>query len=106
MIFSVYGKSCMHVFSNLRHHFFSQMLAESLEEFKLLKNESDLPTIATLPPDFQPIPCKPTFFDISLNHIGTYFSLFNGIPHYTGAIIPVMSIFLFGILDSKKIETI
>ena len=46
------------------------MLADSLEEFKILKNESDLPTIATLPPDFQPIPCKPTFFDISLNHIG------------------------------------
>ena len=48
------------------------MLAESLEEFKLLKNVNDLPTIATLPPDFQPIPCKPTFFDISLNHIGKF----------------------------------
>ncbi|XP_063681088.1 signal recognition particle subunit SRP68-like [Bolinopsis microptera] len=47
----------------------NKMLADSLEEFKILKNESDLPTIATLPPDFQPIPCKPTFFDISLNHI-------------------------------------
>ena len=54
-----------------------QMLADSLEEFKILKNESDLPTIATLPPHFQPIPCKPTFFDISLNHIGSQYFVLN-----------------------------
>lgn len=47
----------------------NRMLLESLEEFKLLKNENELPTLATLPPDFQTIPSKPTFFDISLNHI-------------------------------------
>ena len=46
------------------------MLAETLEDFRITQNANDLPTIATLPPDFQTIPCKPTFFDISLNHIG------------------------------------
>ena len=55
-------------------HLFSfnfQMLTDNLDEFKLVKSEEELPTIAKLPPDFQPIACKPTFFDISLNHIGT-----------------------------------
>lgn len=47
----------------------NRMLVDCLEDFRIIENAKDLPTIATLPPDFQTIPCKPTFFDISLNHI-------------------------------------
>jgi len=43
-----------------------KLLGDRLEEFNIT---SDIPKLAQLPPDFQHIPCKPLFFDISLNHI-------------------------------------
>lgn len=43
-----------------------KLLADRLEEFNI---STDIPKLAKLPPDFQHIPCKPLFFDISLNHI-------------------------------------
>lgn len=27
------------------------------------------PNLVQFPPDFQPIPCKPLFFDLALNHV-------------------------------------
>lgn len=43
-----------------------KLLGDRLEEFNIT---TDIPKLAQLPPDFQYIPCKPLFFDISLNHI-------------------------------------
>jgi len=43
-----------------------KLLGDRLEEFNIT---TDIPKLAQLPPDFQHIPCKPLFFDISLNHI-------------------------------------
>ena len=47
-----------------------QKLEDCLNEFSIITNVNDIPKLAALPPAFQTIPCKPTFFDISLNHIG------------------------------------
>eukprot|EP00116_Pleurobrachia_bachei_P002608 sb/3462870/ len=48
----------------------NRLLKDCLDEFRLFETADELPTIYTFPPDFQTIPCKPIFFDISLNHIG------------------------------------
>lgn len=45
-----------------------QPLTERLDEF-LLVPSSLKPTLAPLPPDYEPIPAKPLFFDLALNHI-------------------------------------
>ncbi|XP_070579541.1 LOW QUALITY PROTEIN: signal recognition particle subunit SRP68-like [Ptychodera flava] len=45
-------------------------LVDRLEEYREdpgLVNQH--PNLVTFPPDFQPVPCKPLFFDIALNHI-------------------------------------
>uniref|UniRef100_A0A3P9L7S4 Signal recognition particle subunit SRP68 n=1 Tax=Oryzias latipes TaxID=8090 RepID=A0A3P9L7S4_ORYLA len=47
-----------------------QPLCEHLETFRI---DSTLvgkhPNLVPFPPDFQPIPCKPLFFDLALNHV-------------------------------------
>uniref|UniRef100_A0A671YNP8 Signal recognition particle subunit SRP68 n=1 Tax=Sparus aurata TaxID=8175 RepID=A0A671YNP8_SPAAU len=49
---------------------FSTPLCDRLETFRL---DSTLvgkqPNLVQFPPDFQPIPCKPLFFDLALNHV-------------------------------------
>lgn len=49
---------------------FMQPLCNRLETFRL---EPALvgkqPNLVQFPPDFQPIPCKPLFFDLALNHV-------------------------------------
>ena len=45
-----------------------QPLTERLDEF-LLVPPSHKPTLATIPPEYEPIPAKPLFFDLALNHI-------------------------------------
>ncbi|XP_064406699.1 signal recognition particle subunit SRP68-like isoform X2 [Halichondria panicea] len=46
----------------------SKPLTERLDQFVLLP-PSHKPILAPLPPDYQPIPAKPLFFDLALNHI-------------------------------------
>jgi len=44
-------------------------LTERLDEFTLSTSSSAKPTLATFPPSYRPIPSKPLFFDMALNHI-------------------------------------
>lgn len=47
-----------------------QPLCNRLETFRLdpaLVGKQ--PNLVQFPPDFQPIPCKPLFFDLALNHV-------------------------------------
>ena len=30
---------------------------------------SKAPNLTSFPPEFQPVPCKPLFFDLALNHV-------------------------------------
>ena len=41
-------------------------LDEYYEDVDMLKGK---PNLVNFPPDFSPIPCKPLFFDIALNHV-------------------------------------
>ncbi len=45
-----------------------QPLTERLNEF-VLTPPGVKPLLATLPPNYQPIPHKPLFFDLALNHV-------------------------------------
>ena len=40
-------------------------LVDRLDEYMLKWK----PNLVNFPPDFSPIPCKPLFFDIALNHV-------------------------------------
>jgi signal recognition particle subunit SRP68 len=45
-------------------------LIDRLNEFVLDESlVSGEPNVAVFPPDFKPVPCKPLFFDLALNHI-------------------------------------
>ncbi|XP_062402350.1 signal recognition particle subunit SRP68 [Sardina pilchardus] len=45
-------------------------LSDRLETFRLDPTlVSKQPNLVEFPPDFQPIPCKPLFFDLALNHV-------------------------------------
>ncbi|XP_022068763.1 signal recognition particle subunit SRP68 [Acanthochromis polyacanthus] len=45
-------------------------LSERLETFRLDPTlVGKQPNLVQFPPDFQPIPCKPLFFDLALNHV-------------------------------------
>jgi signal recognition particle subunit SRP68 len=47
-----------------------QPLAERLDEYAEDKSlTGKKPFVATFPPDFEPIPCRPLFFDLALNHL-------------------------------------
>ena len=41
-------------------------LDQYYEDPEMLKGK---PNLVNFPPDFSPIPCKPLFFDIALNHV-------------------------------------
>ncbi|XP_051751828.1 signal recognition particle subunit SRP68 isoform X2 [Ctenopharyngodon idella] len=48
----------------------STPLSDRLENFRLDPTLlSKQPNLVQFPPDFQPIPCKPLFFDLALNHV-------------------------------------
>ncbi|EDO32726.1 predicted protein, partial [Nematostella vectensis] len=45
-------------------------LAERLDVYHVDQSlVSKKPHVTTFPPDFQPVPCKPLFFDLALNHV-------------------------------------
>lgn len=47
-----------------------QPLCERLDTFHLDPTlVGKQPNLVQFPPDFQPIPCKPLFFDLALNHV-------------------------------------
>lgn len=47
-----------------------QPLCDRLETFRLDTTlVGKQPNLVQFPPDFQPIPCKPLFFDLALNHV-------------------------------------
>uniref|UniRef100_A0A3B5LYI1 Signal recognition particle subunit SRP68 n=1 Tax=Xiphophorus couchianus TaxID=32473 RepID=A0A3B5LYI1_9TELE len=49
---------------------FPQPLCEHLDNFHLDKTlVGKHPNLVQFPPEFQPIPCKPLFFDLALNHV-------------------------------------
>ena len=48
---------------------FLQPLSERMDQFVLSLPSAGKVTLAPLPPDYRPIPCKPLFFDLALNHI-------------------------------------
>uniref|UniRef100_A0A8C4HVQ3 Signal recognition particle subunit SRP68 n=1 Tax=Dicentrarchus labrax TaxID=13489 RepID=A0A8C4HVQ3_DICLA len=49
---------------------FTQPLCNRLETFRLDPTlVGKQPNLVQFPPDFQPIPCKPLFFDLALNHV-------------------------------------
>ena len=41
-------------------------LVDRLDEYY---EDVDMLNVVNFPPDFSPIPCKPLFFDIALNHV-------------------------------------
>merc|ERR1712203_68420 len=43
-----------------------QYLAQYYEDPDMLRGK---PNLVNFPPEFSPIPCKPLFFDIALNHV-------------------------------------
>ncbi|XDV36020.1 hypothetical protein PO909_005874 [Leuciscus waleckii] len=48
----------------------SMPLSDRLDNFRLDPTLlSKQPNLVQFPPDFQPIPCKPLFFDLALNHV-------------------------------------
>uniref|UniRef100_A0A3Q2V3M1 Signal recognition particle subunit SRP68 n=1 Tax=Haplochromis burtoni TaxID=8153 RepID=A0A3Q2V3M1_HAPBU len=52
------------------HFFFTQPLCDHLETFRFDPSlVGKQPSLVQFPPDFQPIPCKPLFFDLALNHV-------------------------------------
>uniref|UniRef100_A0A674D208 Signal recognition particle subunit SRP68 n=1 Tax=Salmo trutta TaxID=8032 RepID=A0A674D208_SALTR len=52
------------------HFCFYRPLCERLETFHLDPTlVGKQPNLVQFPPDFQPIPCKPLFFDLALNHV-------------------------------------
>ncbi|ESO89021.1 hypothetical protein LOTGIDRAFT_106123, partial [Lottia gigantea] len=51
---------------NLQHVPLDERLDEYFEDKSLLSKK---PTIAKFPPEFQPIPSRPLFFDLALNHV-------------------------------------
>uniref|UniRef100_A0A669BYJ8 Signal recognition particle subunit SRP68 n=1 Tax=Oreochromis niloticus TaxID=8128 RepID=A0A669BYJ8_ORENI len=52
------------------HFFFTQPLCDHLETFRFDPTlVGKQPSLVQFPPDFQPIPCKPLFFDLALNHV-------------------------------------
>ena len=51
-------------------NFFPQLLEDRLDEFVTDKSlSSKKVSLTRFPPDFSPIPCRPLFFDLALNHI-------------------------------------
>uniref|UniRef100_A0A8C1XUA5 Signal recognition particle subunit SRP68 n=2 Tax=Cyprinus carpio TaxID=7962 RepID=A0A8C1XUA5_CYPCA len=49
---------------------FTGPLSDRLDNFRLDPTLlSKQPNLVQFPPDFQPIPCKPLFFDLALNHV-------------------------------------
>lgn len=49
---------------------FTQPLIERLEDYAEDSSlTSKKPNLVSFPPDFEPIPCRPLFFDLALNHI-------------------------------------
>lgn len=47
-----------------------QPLKDRLDTFAEDKSlTSKKPNITAFPPDFKPIPCRPLFFDLALNHV-------------------------------------
>ena len=54
----------------LHFSLFLQPLLERLDSVAASKGlTSGQPNIIAFPPDFEPIACKPLFFDLALNHI-------------------------------------
>ena len=49
-------------------YFSPQPLTERTDKFVLTPPTQKV-TLAALPPDYRPIPCKPLFFDLALNHV-------------------------------------
>ena len=51
-------------------HFCLQPLEDRLDEYAEDKSlTGKKPFVASFPPDFEPIPCRPLFFDLALNHV-------------------------------------
>lgn len=52
---------------------FFQTVLESLDEYRKVPKAAvasgNLPPLVRMPPALQPMPCKPLFFDLALNHI-------------------------------------
>ena len=46
----------------------TQPLTERADKFVLLPPGQKL-TLAPFPPEYRPVPCKPLFFDLALNHV-------------------------------------
>lgn len=47
-----------------------QPLCDRLDTFRLdAALVGKQPNLVQFPPDFEPIPCKPLFFDLALNHV-------------------------------------
>lgn len=50
--------------------FLLQPLCSRLDTFRLDPSlVGKKPSLVPFPPEFQPIPCKPLFFDLALNHV-------------------------------------
>ncbi|XP_014789465.1 signal recognition particle subunit SRP68 [Octopus bimaculoides] len=77
-----------------------KLLMERLEQyFEDPSLVSKHPKLVTFPPEFEPIPCRPLFFDLALNHI-SFPSLDGKIEQKTGGIRELMKGWLWG--GSKK----
>ena len=46
-----------------------QPLIERLDEYVIDTSLNTKPHLSHFPPDFEPVPCKPLFFDLALNHV-------------------------------------
>lgn len=60
-----WGQAVVYVLSKIVS---MQLMSERIDQF-VLTPPSQKVTLAPLPPDYRPIPCKPLFFDLALNHI-------------------------------------
>uniref|UniRef100_A0A3B4DGH0 Signal recognition particle subunit SRP68 n=1 Tax=Pygocentrus nattereri TaxID=42514 RepID=A0A3B4DGH0_PYGNA len=64
------GSLSMCAVKPLKSQTYYQPLSERLDTFRLDPSLlGKQPNLVQFPPDFQPIPCKPLFFDLALNHV-------------------------------------
>lgn len=66
---------------------YKQPLTQRLDQSVLTASSSggSKPTLASFPPDYRPIPHKPLFFDLALNHV-EYPSLDHRVEKKSGGI--------------------
>lgn len=54
----------------MQFYIFFQPLLDRLDDYIEDKSlTTKKPNLAKFPPDFEPIPCRPLFFDLALNHV-------------------------------------